>query len=230
MKVSVIIPAHNEERGLGASLEAVLRSEHPDLEVIVVDNASSDRTADVARQFPVRVLREERKGTMWACECGRQAATGEIIVRMDADCLPESDWIPKALSLFKNERVSAVSGPYDYYDGSPFVRWLTRTGQKYIYLPVHHILQFFRKGGVMMGGNSFFRASALRDIGGFNTDITFYGDDTDMAKRMTSVGRVIFTEDLRMKTSGRRLKARGAVKTLTTYIFHFFRVIFTASK
>ena len=123
MKISVIIPAHNEEKYLRQTLEAILAQDYPDFEVIVIDNASTDRTAEIARSFPgVKLVSESRKGTMWACERGRQEATGEIIVRMDADCLPEKDWLVKGVALFADSKVSGSSGPYNYYDADSFFR------------------------------------------------------------------------------------------------------------
>ncbi|MEA2715617.1 MAG: hypothetical protein QOG91_645 [Candidatus Parcubacteria bacterium] len=228
MKVSVIIPAHNEEKTIAAAIAAVLDSDYPDFEVIVVNNASSDRTVEAAAAFPVRIEHEGRKGTMWACECGRRAATGDIIVRMDADCLPERMWLRRATELFQDDGVVAASGPYDYYDVSPFFRRFSLFVQLYVYRPLHSALQFLGIGGIMMGGNSFFRARTLESIGGFNTDIVFFGDDTDAAKRMSAAGRVVYGRDIVIRTSGRRFKAKGTARTLIAYIFHFFKVTFKA--
>src|SRR6266851_3119714 len=100
MKVSVIIPAHNEEDYIAATLKAVCAQDYPDFEVILINNAGTDRTAEIARQFPVTIINEQRKGTMWACERGQQEAQGEIIVRMDADCLPDKDWLKKGAAFF----------------------------------------------------------------------------------------------------------------------------------
>ena len=229
MKISVIIPAHNEEKYLGQTLEAIMHQDYPDFEVIVVDNASTDKTSDIARSFTgVKVLYESRKGTMWACECGRKAAKGGIIVRMDADCLPEKDWLSKGADFFKDKNVVVVSGPYDYHDASPFFRKMATMVQGYVYLPLNVIMQKLKvKAGITLGGNTFIRASALQSIGGFNTDITFYGDDTDLPKRMSHKGRVVFHKSVTSKTSARRFKDQGILRLQTKYIFHFLRVVFS---
>jgi glycosyltransferase involved in cell wall biosynthesis len=177
MKISVIIPAYNEEKYLSKTLEAILAQNYPDFEVIVVDNASTDRTSEIAKSFQsrgVKVLFEGNKGTMWACERGRKEATGEIIVRMDADCLPEKDWLKKGAAFFKDDRVAVVSGPYDYFDASSFFRNSALIIQKYIYVPLNIVFQKLNiKAGITVGGNTFMRASALEKIGGFDTKITF---------------------------------------------------------
>ena len=228
MKISVIIPAYNEEKYITETLKAIVAQDYPDFEVIVVDNASTDYTANLARLFPVKVVSESKKGTMWACEKGRKEAIGEIIVRMDADCLPKKDWLSKGALLFNDPKVVVVSGPYDYYDASPFFRNASLFIQKYIYVPLNVILQKLHlRAGITVGGNTFARASALVAIGGFNTSITFYGDDTDLPKRMSAVGRVVFSGKVVMPTSARRFNDQGVISLQSKYIFHFFKVIFS---
>jgi glycosyltransferase involved in cell wall biosynthesis len=228
MKISVIIPAFNEEKYLERTLEAIVAQDYPDFEVIVVDNASTDKTAEIAKSFSkVKVLFEGNKGTMWACERGRKEAAGDIIVRMDADCLPEKDWLSKGAAFFKDEKMVGGSGPYFYYDASKFFRWFTLIGQQSIYYPANAIMQVFKIGGISVGGNTFMRASALQSIGGFDTSLVFYGDDTDIPKRLTEIGKFVYSPRLVMPTSNRRFEAHGYFKLMSTYIFHFFKVIFS---
>ncbi len=229
MKISVIIPAHNESRIITNTLRAVLSQDYADYEVILVDNNSTDDTAAMAAQFPnVKILSEKRKGTMWACECGREAAQGEIIVRMDADCLPRPDWLSRGVTYFNNSKVAAVSGPYDYYDASWFMRYSTLLLQCLFYPPANYLLRLSKLGGISLGGNTFIRAAVLRQMGGFNTNITFYGDDTDTAKRAARFGRVIFTPRLIVATlapgAGRHGGDEG-LRKIFVYLKHFFQVI-----
>jgi len=227
MKISVIIPAHNEEKVIGDSLRAILAQDYSDYEVIVVDNNSADKTAEVARSFNVKVVHEPNKGTMWACERGRKEATGDIIVRMDADCIPETKWLSRGALFFNNPKVVGASGPYDYYDAEAFFRYLSLYIQKIIYGFVSYIIQQpFHFGGIMIGGNSFIRASTLEAIGGFNTAITFYGDDTEIAKRLAKKGYVVFSSKLVLKTSWRRFKQEGVVALQFKYLYHFFKHLF----
>ncbi|HVU06243.1 MAG TPA: glycosyltransferase [Candidatus Paceibacterota bacterium] len=224
-KVSVVIPAHNERESIAATLRAVSVQDYPDYEVIVVDNASTDGTAEVAGSFNVKVVREARKGLLHARERGRLSAQGDIIVQMDADCLPDSGWLARGVSHFADLSVTGVTGPYDYYDGGPLLRFVSLVSQKYVYKGMSRFLQLFDKGAVLIGGNSFIRASALEKAGGYDTSIAFYGEDTDTAKRVARQGRVAFDSKLVQKTSARRFKAEGAMKISALYLFHFFRVI-----
>jgi len=242
MKVSVVIPAHNEEEALPHTLRAILAQDYPDFEVIVVDNASTDKTAEVAKRFEnrggsaikpsLKVVSESRKGLLWAREAGRRAAMGEIIANIDADCLPEPDWISRGVSHFTDGRIVAVSGPYDYHDAAPMFRRSSLATQRYVYKPISKLLQlpFVRGGAVLIGGNNFIRARVLEKTGGYNTALVFYGEDTDTAKRVSVHGKVLFNNRLTMKTSARRFKAEGTLKLMTVYWFHFFKHVFKRRK
>ena len=232
MKISVVIPAHNEALVISDTIRAVLAQEYPDFEVVVVNNASTDKTADVVSAFPVRLVHEPRKGLLWARERGRQEATGDIVVNIDADCLPDVDWLSRGSAHFKNEKIVAVTGPYDYHDGARAFRNISLFTQKNIYYFVSKILQlpFIQSGAVLIGGNNFIRADVLKKTGGYNTSILFYGEDTDTAKRVANHGHVHFDRSLYMKTSARRFKAEGTINITVKYLFHFFRTIFSKKK
>ena len=79
---------------------------------------------------------------------------------------------------------------------------------------------------MVQGGNFICRTDALRKIGGFDTSIDFYGEDTDIARRMSKVGAVKWTFHLTMYTSGRRLAEEGILKTGIRYALNFFWTTF----
>lgn len=117
LRISLVIPAYNEESHLMACLDAVAAQTVRPFEVIVVDNNSSDATAEIARSYSfVRVVREPRQGLALARDAGFDAARGELIGRIDADTLLPSNWVETALRLFATEDYDAVSGSVEYYD------------------------------------------------------------------------------------------------------------------
>lgn len=225
MKVSVIIPAHNEEKFLPEALRAILGSDYPDFEVIVVDNASSDGTYEAAVSMGVKVVKEPNRGTQHARERGRAEASGEIIANMDADCVPGRDWLKRGAGHFKNPEIAALTGPADYYDGSGIFRFVSFYFQKIFYRLINSILNAFHGGGVLLAGNCFIRKSSLDKIGGYDTSIFFYGDDTDTAKRLSRIGRIAYDPKLTIKTSARRFKSQGIVKTEALYVYHFLKTL-----
>ena len=164
-RVSVIIPAHNESGSVEHTVRAVLGQEYPDFEVIVVDNASTDDTGAVAERLGARVVREPRKGILFAKEAGRRAATGEIIAGLDADCVASPDWIRKGVSYFTKPDIVAVTGGYIYDDISPFMRTFIKWGFSIVQTRLNALMQWRRHGAYMIGGNCFIRAAALEKIG-----------------------------------------------------------------
>lgn len=225
--VSVLIPAYNEEKYIETVLKAILCQDYPKVEILVIDNASTDKTFETAQKFPtVHVLQEKKKGTNFALELGRKKARGEFIARIDADCIPDKEWITRATSHFTNSNISSVTGPYEYYDGDRLFKIFWHYYQRYVYSTINWMLQFLHKGALLVGGNSMMRASHLEKIGGFNTSIVFYGDDTDLAKKLSKIGAVIFDKKLTMKSSARRFKKEGFLKIIYFYTNGFLKMTF----
>ena len=79
-------------------------------------------------------------------------------------------------------------------------------------------MQWRKRGAYMIGGNCFIRATALEKIGGFDTSISFLGEDTDTATRLSKIGTVFFAKDLFVQSSGRRFLRDGYLKTYLTYL------------
>jgi glycosyltransferase involved in cell wall biosynthesis len=131
MKISFVIPAHNEEKRLPqslAALERALAQGEYDAEVIVVNKASVDRTGEVARDYQwVRVVDEPRRGLPMARQAGFSVATGDLVANVDADTMLPEGWIDTVLAEFaKDHELAALSGPHVYYDLSVWHRALTK--------------------------------------------------------------------------------------------------------
>ena len=92
-----------------------------------------------------------------------------------------------------------------------------------VYVTNRYIL---RAGSMVQGGNFVLRRDALVKIGGFDTSIAFYGEDTDIARRMNAVGKVKFTFDLKMFSSARRLKNEGMLTIAARYTMNYFWTTF----
>lgn len=115
-RISVVIPCHNEREGI----RAVLRQMPPLVdEVVVVDNASTDGTAEVARELGARVVHEGRKGYGRAYKTGFASAEGDVIVTMDGDGTYPPESIPLLLHVLAEERI-------DFMTAS---RWRSRSGK-----------------------------------------------------------------------------------------------------
>lgn len=230
MKISFVIPAYNEEQRLPkclASVERELARTPCDAEVIVVNNASTDRTREVANSYSwVRVVDESHKGLVRARNAGFVASTGELVANIDSDTILPEGWLATVLDEFsKDKKLAALSGPFIYYDLSVFRRALARIFYVFGYLSylVNHYI--FRAGAMLQGGNFIVRRTYLERVGGFNTSIEFYGEDTDVARRISKAGKVKWTFKLPMYASGRRLTHEGIVTTGLRYAANYFYVL-----
>lgn len=253
MRLSFVVPAYNEEAYLPACLESILSQTNPrtsglpadTCEIIVVNNASTDRTREVALRYPgVTVVDEPRKGLTFARQAGFAASTGALIANVDADSRLTPGWVSKVLTTFAEAEASAAakpnaaakpethrplaafSGPLVYYDLTPRQRvlvhafyltaWTTYAINRYI----------LRVGSMVQGGNFVVSRASLEAIGGFNTAISFYGEDTDIARRLNDVGEVRFTFDLKMSSSARRLKSEGMLTMAARYSINYLWTTF----
>lgn len=221
-RISFVVPAFNEERLLPACLAAIraeIERTGCEAEIVVVDNASTDATNALARATPgVRVVEEGERGLVQARSAGFRESAAPLVANIDADTLLPPGWLFRVLAEFERDpKLVAISGPYDYYDVSPAARRAARAfyGVAYCtYLVNRHVL---RIGSMVQGGNFAVRRDALVRAGGFDTRFSFYGEDTDIAKRMSRVGRVKFSRALTARSSGRRLRGDGLVVTGVRY-------------
>lgn len=117
MKISVVIPAYNAEKFIGLCLESISKVDYPSFEVIVIDDCSRDKTAEIVKNFPVKLIKLEKNvGAATARNIGVKYATGEIIFFIDADCVVDKDWIKTLLKNFKDKQIVGAQGIYKTYN------------------------------------------------------------------------------------------------------------------
>jgi glycosyltransferase involved in cell wall biosynthesis len=224
VRISVIVCAHNEARSLSACLYSVLAQTRPPDQLLVINNASTDETAAVARQVPiVRVVDEPRKGLVIARETGRRAARGDLLVYLDADCRAPLTWLERIAARFERDPdLIALSGPYKFYDWDWWGRLLVRA-YDFTLAPATLVLVKYvmRLGTIFYGGNFAVRAAALDRIGGFDTSIEFHGEDTNLGRRLFEVGKVTLNYDCFIYTSARRYVAMGKAAVFRLYVRNF---------
>lgn len=223
MKLSIIIPAYNEERYIGECLKSCLKYAPPNLvDIIVVDNASTDKTAEIAKAFPspVRVVHEPEKGLSKARQCGFKAATGDVFISIDADTRVPKGWFEAMQRELSKPNVVCVSGPYYYYDIPRWKRfWVD------LYWDVSAAFtQLFTKY-MVIGGNYAVKRDAMMKIGGLDESIKFYGEDTDVGRRLHKIGIVHYSPDCWIYSSGRRLNKEGLPKMFFVYVLNYFWII-----
>jgi cellulose synthase/poly-beta-1,6-N-acetylglucosamine synthase-like glycosyltransferase len=183
-KISVVIPARNEEENIGNLLRALQEQFYPKefFEIIVVDDHSNDATATIVQQFSFVKLLQLKDDNInsykkKAIEIGIAAATGELIVTTDADCLPTREWL-KTIAAFKEVKHAIfIVGPVVFEDNNSFLEifqsldFLTLQGitGASVYKNIHSMCN---------GANLAYEKKVFYEVGGFSgVDHVASGDD-----------------------------------------------------
>jgi len=231
MKISFIIPAYNEENYISRCLSSIIRevrNSSCEAEIIVVNNASTDNTKKIVSGFPeVMLVDEPRKGIFYARQAGFQASSGDLIAQIDADSMLTGGWINQVKKNFENnKKIIGLSGRVRFYDLGDIVNMGVNFFYGLAYLSYIINKYIFQTNAVLQGSNSVIKRNALKNIGGYSDSSKFYGEETDLAKRLGKAGEIKFSMSLVVLTSGRRLKREGILKTGWRYIINHLWVIF----
>ena len=216
--ISVVIPSRNDAGYLAVCLDALAKQTRPADEVIVVDDLSTDDTADVARAAGVRLISFTELGIWPATAAGFDAASGTIVARLDADSVPAPDWLEQVeRRMSQADRPTAITGTGVFYGGRRLIRWIAR----HVYIGGY----FFWIGALLghppiFGSNYAMRRDAwliLRDI--VHRDRADVHDDLDLSWWMQPGMTVVFEPALVVGVSarpfdspaqlGRRLRMAG---------------------
>ena len=232
VKISVVIPCYNEEAYLGETLEALWHQDVPreHFEVVVVDNNSKDATVAVAKHKGAdKIVSETRQGTNFARQAGIDAASGEIIAFLDADCIPPAGWLSYILHALNNRhpKTVGIAGAYRFnLSKTDPLYWADHAFMWLFYPAVAAVMgKMLKKGGVIIGGNFATYKKFLVEMGGLDTSKVFFGDDASIAKRLGQFGHVKFDPKLYVLSSTRRFEREGLIRTNLHYIKHYVKVM-----
>jgi O-antigen biosynthesis protein len=183
-RISVVVCSHNGGRTVRDCLEGLKRLEYPDYEVIVVDDGSTDRTALIAAEYDVRLIRTPNLGLSHARNTGLNAATGEIVAYIDDDAYPDSHWLTYVAATFQTGKYVGVGGPNLPPPGDgPIADCVANAPGG----PVHVLLTDCEAEHIP-GCNMAFDKLKLQAIGGFDPQFRVAGDDVDVCWRLQQRG------------------------------------------
>ncbi len=224
--ISFVVPAYNEEALIASCLDAIsaeiARAGHA-AEIIVVNNNSTDRTRQIAASFAgVTIVDEPRRGLVQARRAGCLAARGRLVANIDADTMVPRGWLDTVVREFATSPgLVALSGPFIHYDVSRTVQIVVAVFYRFAFTTYLMVRFVFRAGSMMQGGNFVVLKSALDAAEAFNPDFSFFGEDTELARRLSKVGSVKFSFALPAFSSGRRLAAEGLLRVAFQYSVNY---------
>ncbi len=198
MKLSVVVPAFNEEKLLGATLRCIRAGLHGfdqngwATELVVCDNNSTDRTARIAQAAGARVVCEPVNQISRARNAGAAAATGDWLLFVDADCTPSKE-------LFEDLRFEIEKG--DCIGGGCTVLLPSPRADVRMWVALWNGIS--RALSWAAGSFLFCSARAFRELGGFSEEL-YAAEEIDLSRRLKRAGRMVILHRHPLVTSGRK--------------------------
>jgi glycosyltransferase involved in cell wall biosynthesis len=222
-RVTVVIPCRDDADFLEACLAALAVQEHPPQRVVVVDNASSDASAEVARRYGADVVEEARIGIWPAAARGYDEALdgADIIARLDADSRPHPDWIARIVRAFvADPALGVLTGGAEFYGGSALTNYL---GERWYVGGGHYWVKKWLGIPLVFGSNFAMHVRVWERVRGtVDRDNARIHDDLDLTIRLRRADGVRYDPQLRMPVSARPLQTVGGLsrrvyKVATTF-------------
>lgn len=179
-KVSIIVCSYNGATTLRDCLESLMAVDYPDYEVILVDDGSTDATAEIAAEFPqVFYHHQKNRGLSVARNVGAELACGEILAYTDSDCEADPQWLRCLVQAMEDQQVEAIGGPNVTPLSSSWTACCVAASPG----NPSHVMLDDRHAEHVPGCNMAFKRSTLLGIGGFDPQFRQAGDDVDICWR-----------------------------------------------
>ncbi|MFZ0036770.1 MAG: glycosyltransferase family 2 protein [Candidatus Acidiferrales bacterium] len=178
--VSLYIPCFNVEAYIAPVIEGVLRQTLPPDEILIVDDGSTDHTLEIARRYPVTIVRhDQNRGLAAARNTGLHRAKNEFVAALDADCVPDSAWLETLVATVSEPKM-AIAG------GKLIETVLTSVADRW---RQSHMPQDWGEMRVVnpkftFGSNTVARKSAIEEIGWYDERMRTNGEDVDISRRL----------------------------------------------
>ncbi|MGO4104526.1 glycosyltransferase family 2 protein [Leifsonia sp. YAF41] len=200
--ISVVIPCFNDAQFLRQALAALAAQERRADEVIVVDNASTDASASVARAAGARVVSEPLRGIWPAAAAGYDAASGDLIARIDADSVPPPNWLAQIEDEFRRSpEIEVLTGPGRFYDCGPVVAALG----EHLYIGAYFwFMGWWLTAPPIFGSNFVMRQRLWQDVRDqVHRGVPNVHDDLDLSYHLDVSTVVAYRASLRVGISAR---------------------------
>jgi hypothetical protein len=209
--LSVVIPARDAERTIGECLAAVTRSAGPHVEIIVVDDGSRDRTAEIARSTGATVLTlTELSGPAVARNAGVRRASADVVLFIDADVIVAPDGVPRIVAAFRED--PGLSATFGSYDDAPSGGSLVSDARNLLHHFVHQTS--LEQSASFWAGFGAIRTAAFRSIGGFDERYRRPSiEDIELGGRLAAAGHRIRLDKQLTARHAKRWTLAGLVVT-----------------
>ncbi len=201
MKISIVVPARNEENYLARCLQSLKDQTYTgDYEILLINNGSTDKTAEIARSFGIKVIdANKEKSVFYARQVGAEAATGDIIIQADGDTLYPRHWLEKIAKKFETHpEAVALSGRFKYREKFTWA---------FVELNVRNWLNnisgaLFGRPFLVCGATFAFRRQVFNAVGGYK-DIPYSADQHGITTKLRKEGKILYDSHIYVLTSAR---------------------------
>lgn len=209
---SVVIPTFQEGRYIAAILSKLVKIK-PSVEIIVVDGGSEDNTVKVAKRFTNKVYQIRKRGISKARNYGARRASGDILVFLDADVNPPSDFMEKVLKALKDNTV--VGATCHIMPAHP------RFGEAVFFYIYNLLIRLSSRFKPHSRGEFFaVKKSEFLAVNGFDEEMPCI-EDHDLAQRLSRRGKFVFIKNLTVYESLRRFRKLGLFKVVGTWLLDY---------
>jgi len=188
----VVVPVRNRELTIQPLLDSLQKLDYDrnKVEVIVVDGNSTDKTQEIVKKYPVKLVVKKRKGLNLARNTGIKCAKGEIVAFTDSDCIVPPNWITKIVENFKDPQVSCVGGSAKALDNDFISQYADNSIVRLMPFftkreELEKVKPFFRHPA---GCNMAFRRKVAEEVGYFDEHIQYGFDEVEFADRICRAG------------------------------------------
>lgn len=219
-KISVIIPALNEENYIRHAMDGLSAQTFRNFETIVVDGGSKDNTIKLAKKH-AKIIIQRKPGAAAARNRGAEAARGKLLLFLDADTRPSPGLLETYWKVFRDHSVVAATGPV-----LPLEKAKATITAGYFFVSM-----VFVKASILLsrpcivGSNFAVRKNSFIKAKGFNPKMITY-EDWDLSLRLRKKGKIKFVDNAEVKTSVRRINAWGVFGFFAFYVNNMARYTF----
>ncbi|HEX54979.1 MAG: glycosyl transferase [Candidatus Altiarchaeales archaeon] len=212
MKISVIIPAYNEERAIGNCLKSIRENKYEDYDIIVVDAYSNDGTVEIAEKYADKVISVRTNSPGPARNVGVKNSNAEIVAFTDADTIVAPDWLERIADDFSNKEIVAVGGILRPKHPRLIDKIMFKINSD-LWYRFTALFGFYQ----LPTPNCAYRRDIFLKAGGFNERLSML-EDTELSLRIKKYGRVIIDKNLWVLNSTRRFKQEGYLRIFLRYL------------
>lgn len=191
--VSVVVPTYNEEKTIEGTLKALVRQSYRNFEIIIIDSGSKDGTLEILKKYQrnyrrIKLRKIKEKNIANARNTGLKHAKGEIIAFLDCGRIPPRNWLKKILKSFRNKNIVGVGGSFKTFKNTKYNLFELFTALDKIYR------SGFKKQivNIVCTGNSAFKKSVIKKVGGFDETFAIRGENSDFCYRVSKKYRILY--------------------------------------